>query len=197
MVATSGTGWRLAPALVALVDEVDSAYPGRDTSADGSIGDQAHATRESDHNPGSGGYVHAVDVTHDPDAGFSGLRFVTHLVAVRDPRVKYLIHDGYVWRSYASNGHPAWSRQPYTGTSPHRHHVHVSILDGHEDDRSSWLDLSNGDDMPLNDTDKKWIRDEFARQLGPIVTITKDDGTTVKRSDIFAIVRRIARKLDA
>jgi hypothetical protein len=63
--------WRLASGL----DK--TAFPGQRTLAepfskdsDGSIGDEHHSARASDHNPDEHGVVHAIDITHDPKGGF-------------------------------------------------------------------------------------------------------------------------------
>lgn len=128
MVAISGTGWRLAPCLKALFDEADRRKPTRSHAADGTIGDLAHAARESDHNPADG-WVCAGDVDDDGDStpilGVDLL--VAHLVASRDRRVKYLIRNGTIWKAYENRGLPPWTPQPYTGPSPHDHHAHISV----------------------------------------------------------------------
>jgi peptidoglycan hydrolase-like protein with peptidoglycan-binding domain len=125
MVATSGSGWRLAPSLVALMAEVDARWPDRDKSSDGSIGDQAHAARPSEHNPDRDsdpmptGYVSAVDITKDSTAQVASL--IRALLA--DPRTWYVIHDGHIW----SRTH-GFGQRNYAGANPHTHHVHVSLM---------------------------------------------------------------------
>lgn len=120
MVALSGTGWRLAPCLVALVEETDRLAPNRSTLSDGSIGDPAHAARTSDHNP-AGGFVCAVDITDDKDGGCDADLLARHLVASRDPRIKYVIWN----RTIA--GPPAWTPRIYDGVNAHEKHTHVSV----------------------------------------------------------------------
>ena len=126
MVAVKGKGWILAPSLDALVKQMDRTYPGRDHTSDGSIGDQAHASRESDHNP-SGGFVHAVDIDEDIAPGLDLKGFAEALRTTRDPRLRYAIYEGRILKAYASNGLPAWSWHRYTGPNSHSHHLHVSI----------------------------------------------------------------------
>lgn len=124
MVAMSGTGWRLAPSLVTLIKEVDARYPGRTKTYDGSIGDQAHAARSSEHNPDRdsdpmpNGLVSALDITKDSAAMAKVILDNT----IRDPRVWYVIHDGYIY----SRTH-GWAKRSYDG-NPHTHHVHVSLV---------------------------------------------------------------------
>ena len=121
MVAVSGKGWRLAPCLRVLVEQVDTAFPRRPTGSDGSIGDLAHASRVSDHNPADG-VVHAVDITDWPGGAWDPDVWA-RVWAVRDQRVKYLISDGEIWsRARADEG---WRH--YDGANDHAKHLHVSV----------------------------------------------------------------------
>jgi len=141
MVATSGHRWRLAPSLIQLVKETDKLYPSRSIASDGSFGDPAHAARGSDHNPKSPrppGFVDAVDLTDDDMHGCNVQTLIDHLVATRDPRVKYLIHNGRIWKSYPNRGYAAFQPQPYTGPNPHRLHAHISIVPEGRFDLLSW-----------------------------------------------------------
>lgn len=126
MVALAGSGWRLAPCLIALFEQADARWPKRSRVSDGSIGDKAHAARKSDHNPSETGYVTAGDLTHDPDMGPDAHAWAEYLRTIRDSRVKYVISNGRVWRSYGTS---AWQWTPYTGSNAHEKHVHVSVLD--------------------------------------------------------------------
>lgn len=131
MVATAGHLWRLSPSLVVLMNETDRRAPQRSKASDGSIGDAAHASRDSDHNPKAPrppGWVDAVDITDDDANGCDVGALAHHLVASKDQRIKYLIHKGTIWKAYPNRGLPAWAPQPYTGPSPHTHHLHVSIV---------------------------------------------------------------------
>ena len=141
MVARSGTGWTLSPCLGLLVDETDRLFPSRSTASDGSIGDSSHQARVSDHNPSlprPPGWVDAVDITDDDEAGCDVSRLVHHLVASRDRRVKYVISNNTIWKAYASGGVPAWTPTPYTGVNPHTKHVHVSIQPGERFYTGAW-----------------------------------------------------------
>jgi hypothetical protein len=141
MVATSGNLWRLSPSLVRLMDETDERAPERSTASDGSIGDAAHASRDSDHNPKAPrppGWVDAVDITDDDAHGCDVAVLAHHLVAKKDSRVKYLIHKGTIWKGYPNRGYPAFAPQPYTGASPHTNHLHVSITEIARTSTASW-----------------------------------------------------------
>jgi hypothetical protein len=139
MVALSGSGWRLAPSLVAFVEEADRCYPKRDRTSDGSIGDLAHQARVSDHNPDDG-WVHAVDLDEDLAPGLDLKAFAEKLRRRRDPRVKYVIYEGRFFSSYATSSRAAWAWAPYTGVNAHLHHLHLSILhtDAARNDLSQW-----------------------------------------------------------
>ena len=62
--------WRLAKSLDVLRNQVNAQAPTRSKACDGTIGDQAHSSRASDHNPNAKGVVQAQDFTHDPAGGF-------------------------------------------------------------------------------------------------------------------------------
>lgn len=135
MVAHSGKGWRLAPALVALESEVNARAPRRSTASDGSIGDTAHGARKSDHNPRYG-WVHALDLTHDPAGGFDAHGWARDLARRGDRRVSYIISNGEI-HNPAIDPPGRWRR--YSGSNPHRAHVHVSVTDAGRGDGGSWF----------------------------------------------------------
>lgn len=155
MVATSGAGWKLAPCLVALIDQADALFPNRSTASDGSIGDAAHAARESDHNPADG-WVCAVDITDDKANGCDADLLAQHIVASRDPRVKYVIWNDTVVRSYDKPGLSAWTPEEYLGTNPHVTHTHVSVHNTASalDDTSDWWPNREADDMTPEQADQ-------------------------------------------
>lgn len=129
------TSWRVAPSLDVLLGQLNEGAPHRSKESDGSIGDAAHASRNSDHNPwyyyDSMHWVTARDFTHDPANGLDGARLVSALVHVKDNRVKYVIHDRMIHNSTpvlrGGKIQPAWTALPYLGANPHEHHVHVSV----------------------------------------------------------------------
>lgn len=120
MTVHAGRGWRLAPSLIAMEAEADRLAPRRSTASDGSIGDQSHAARKSDHNP-EGGWVTALDLTHDPRGGWDAHARARELANRRDPRIDYLISNRQIWTL-------ARGWRPYTGANPHTHHAHTSIF---------------------------------------------------------------------
>lgn len=116
--------WRLARSLETLREQINARAPDRDKSSDGAIGDEAHASRSSDHNPwvrdGAMGVVTAIDVTHDPVRGVNAGALAETLRASGDPRIKYIISN----RRIANSGQP-W--RAYSGANPHDKHFHVSV----------------------------------------------------------------------
>ena len=117
--------WRVARSLDVLLGQLNAKAPNRSKASDGSIGDAAHQTRDSDHNPWYGpGIVTARDFTHDPAGGLDGQWLADTLVRFRDPRVKYIIWNRRIIDSMVD----AWTWQPYSGINPHTHHVHLSVV---------------------------------------------------------------------
>ena len=136
--------WRVAESLVMLRNQVNSEFPGRRKASDGAIGDSAHASRASDHNPwvidGAMGVVTAMDITHDPVHGCDAGRIVEALRSSRDQRIKYLIWNRRIMSSTQIGSVPAWTWRTYTGKNPHDHHFHLSVKPdkSHYDSHENW-----------------------------------------------------------
>jgi hypothetical protein len=110
--------WRLAKSIKTLLDQVNAEDPHRRKDSDGGIGDAAHASRSSDHNPyivvKGQGVVRAFDFTHAPETGFDAYAFAEMLLKNKDPRVRYVISN----RKIASgkDGPSPWKWRPYSGS---------------------------------------------------------------------------------
>ncbi len=131
--------WRLARSLTKLREEVNAAYPGRPTNSDGTIGDAAHSSRKSDHNPNSAGIVCALDLTEWVQNGIEMNDVLAEILrASRDPRIKYVISDGRMFSSYSTSHRRAWEWGPYNGFNKHTKHVHVSVLGHYADTITPW-----------------------------------------------------------
>lgn len=179
--------WELVPCLVKLRADFDDLAPARDRKSDGSVGDQAHSSGSSDHNPDETGTVpirdadkrnevHALDVDADlRTPGLSMERVVQFLLARcrsgRETRLRYIIFDRRIWT--ASN---SWRQETYTGASPHSEHAHfsASYASALEADTRSW----QLEEIPvaLSDADKSWLRNEIRDAVndlaGPAVKAT-------------------------
>ena len=134
----------LAPSLVVLRDEANAAFPRRDKTSDGWIGDASHAARPSSHNPDwhapgrRNGVVRAVDIDIDDNDPRRDLRRELLNALIGDPRVWYVISNGIIYsRTYG------WQARRYAGSNPHFTHVHVSILETEaaEFDTRPWLEV--------------------------------------------------------
>lgn len=158
MVAIVGSGWKLAPCLVALFAEADRRWPDRSKASDGSIGDLAHAARKSDHNPNDAGWVLAGDLTDDKDHGCDADLFAESLRVAQDPRVSYVICNGRIFKSYGTS---PWKWATYTGTNDHEKHTHVSVLNTAAAiyDKLPWFSYADAPDpaAPIEEDDVQLI----------------------------------------
>jgi hypothetical protein len=134
--------WRMARSLEVLLAQLNALAPNRNKASDGGIGDAAHSSRTSDHNPDAYGVVRARDFTHDP-GDLDGGWLASTLAKFRDPRIKYIIWNYRIW--FRDTG---W--KDYLGPSGHTQHVHVSVMPGEiGDDTRKWI-LGEDDDMDAN-----------------------------------------------
>ena len=119
--------WRVARSLEKYRAQINAARPDRKKGADGAIGDAAHASRSSDHNPwvmdSAMGVVTAMDITHDPAGGVDTYKLAEMLRTKKDRRIKYVISNRRIFSSVST----PWTWRPYSGSNPHDHHVHVSV----------------------------------------------------------------------
>lgn len=110
--------WYIAPALAQLLTEVNAAWPNRSKVSDGGIGDAAHSSRTSDHNPNSRGSVNAYDFTA------SGITTAALIAAAKKhPSVRYIIFNRQIMNRDIGN----FRARPYSGANPHTTHVHISL----------------------------------------------------------------------
>lgn len=124
--------WRLAQSLVVLRNEVWTISPGQ---VIGTIGDAAHASTWSDHNPNECcDVVCAADIM--PGRGLDLDLVAARIVATDPPALKYVIWHDRIW-------FPGYGWAPYSGE--YHTHVHVSVGRGPDgrssgpyDDTSPW-----------------------------------------------------------
>lgn len=120
-----------------LLAEINAIAPDRDKASDGAVGDQAHATGPSSHNPDETGVPEDRDADSinevrgrdfDADLRRPGLTMemvcqylVAGCRAARITWIKYIIFNKRIWA--ASDG---FVQRPYSGSNPHDKHMHVS-----------------------------------------------------------------------
>ena len=167
------SSWVLIPCLKALFAAFDRIAPERDTTSDGSIGDEAHEQEVSDHNPDETGSVpihdadkvnevHAIDVDNDLRESDLTMEKVVQFLLGRcrsgaEKRLRYIIYNRRIWS--ASSG---WVQKTYTGPSAHTEHAHfsASYTSNLEASTASW----HLEDIPvaLTAADKTWISQQIA-----------------------------------
>lgn len=157
--------WRLARSLIVLRDELNERWPNRSRISDGTIGDQAHSSRKSSHNPDRHGVARGMDITAK---GIEADWYAEHLRTMGqhgDQRVLYVI-----WKRRICSDKQGWVWRPYSGSNPHDKHIHLSV----------------SDDPRVYDATGPWgIRDPLeppAKPFTPIVTEYPEDA--MKRIDI-------------
>lgn len=192
------------PASTSLLNEINFVgKPNRNKAQDGTIGDAAHASQPSDHNPDESGQgedddadnideVHARDVdARGPwKPGWSMARIVGIVLARCrsgvEKRLRYIIFDEYIYE--ADNG---WKKRyygnwSYNGRDPHTEHSHWSFKYGSgsgtsnpENITSAWgIRAAEEEDMPT----VKEIVDEMENRLAD------------PNSDLFKSFRAISWK---
>lgn len=132
--------WRLANSLVQLRHEIDTLAPNRSKVSDGTIGDGAHVSRPSRHNPNDAGVVCALDVTDDV-AGGCPIHVIAEQIRLRPhPNLAYIISNGRI--AGRSTG---WNWHTYTGSNKHTRHAHFAVGVGQDgepgqpyDDATPW-----------------------------------------------------------
>lgn len=144
--------WVVDKGLDRLLAQINAKAPGRRKDSDGSIGDAAHQSRDSDHNPESppppGNPDHQVDArdfTQDPEHGADMGPISEAIRQSQDRRVSYVIFNRRIFSSYRSTGgREAWAWGSYTGSDPHENHMHVSVNDTHHDETQDWQIIPTG-----------------------------------------------------
>jgi len=123
-----------------LREQIDDSFPDRDRKSDGWIGDAAHASRPSDHNPDpSNGIVRAIDVDKDldtrPSTGAYLADQIRECAKAGDKRISYVIYAGKI-----ASAKKSWRWRPYDGINRHDHHIHISFTK-EGDQNGSWFDI--------------------------------------------------------
>lgn len=162
------TSWRMADSLEELRRQLNALAPHRSMASDGGIGDAAHATRDSDHNPWwsflDQAYVTARDFTHDPAGGLDCGWLAERLRVHEDQRVKYVIFRRRIMAGRL--GPSPWAWRPYGGTNPHEKHLHLSVVPDARslvripwrlDDPTGPLPVTRPEDSDLTPQEHAWL----------------------------------------
>jgi hypothetical protein len=199
--------WRPARSITTLLAEVNATAPNRSKLSDGIIGDPAHSSRVSDHNPNPAGVVRAVDITDDDEHGVdaSALAEEIRQLGIRGGHPAlgpgaYVISNGRI-ASATQDGQP-WDWEPYPGSNPHDKHCHVSVATAAAgyDSTTPWGVMTEED--PMTDyaaqldrieakLDQAAKRDQTRNQrvvklLRKLRTQVKDDATVAEIEAILA-----------
>lgn len=204
--------WRTARSLDTLLAQVNTAGPDRSKASDGTLGDQAHAARESDHNPDSQGVVRARDVTHDPAHGCDVDQVAEELRRSRDPRIRYVIRSRRIFTSYATRVRRAWEWGPYVGSNPHETHMHLSVVGSAlADDPAPWaifteVNMTEAESLMLADLHRSVVGHIQAgpnARLGdvhdlatPVLTMNATVARIEAALDPVKLAARIAERID-
>lgn len=179
------------------LSEATRRWPRRSTASDGTLGDAAHRSRLSDHNPDARGIVHAFDLTHDPAHGVDCTVLAGRLRARRDGRVRYVIWNRRIflgpWDDEVMAGRASmWTWLPYDGENPHEKHMHVSV--GHdpapENDLRPWYEPKG----ELSVADVQTILNELA-EIKQALAVQGSTGPEESQQLLFDRVTRILNAL--
>jgi hypothetical protein len=137
---------------VTLRNQVNKRWPKRDKRSDGWIGDKAHVTRQSDHNPDARGLVHALDIDADLDPKDPGAaqRLANQIVAYAasgipgSNRIKYVVFNDQIASGTYANSMWKWRGSGYG----HMQHIHVSFSTKGENNAQTFP-------LPILNTPKK------------------------------------------
>jgi hypothetical protein len=167
--------WALTPMQVNHRNQLNSRFPSRSKTSDGSIGDYQHTQGTSGHNPDdtaennaewdgdadSTQDVRAIDVDkdlNDPHGATREMVIQHYVKKFREGRwapFRYIIYKGRIWRK--TNG---WLTETYSGSNGHFEHAHFSGDYSEAADQADNYDfrLNEVGDIMLDTTDKAWIK---------------------------------------
>lgn len=186
--------WEVAPAVETFQQQLDEARPGRrDGNPDGTIGDEDHAARDSDHNPDDDDDVCAVDVHDGPQLDDGELYESLKQAGSRNPQLKYAINNGRIYS-------PAKGEHAYHGLNAHKDHCHVSVTQALKNSRRPWvlpgITDREADDM-TPDEFRNMLQDELAKIHGTETKGKDADPTHVSLLDVLRAQQATQREVDA
>lgn len=189
--------WILTKGLQNLRAQVNAAFPNRDKTSDGTIGDAAHMAETSGHNaddtPGSKAEyndgdgiaeVRAWDMDSDlRSPGVTAQDVVDHIRSLPGVSsvLRYMIYDRKIYQ--ASNG---WGSAPYAGPSPHTEHIHYSGARTQAADNNTDFDYRLEDLVALNQTDADLVVNTLLAKRLPYPY--EPDGATRTIADLLRYI---------
>lgn len=190
--------YTIAPAAAAALGQATLLWPERSRLSDGLKGDDAHAARESWHNPCDrngdyqpDGVVCAFDLTHDPVNGCDAHKLVRAAVARGDQRISEAISLDRIWtRARAAEG---WRRYKPTDPNRNRHekHAHVTVAWAHRNDTSPWwITATSDEELDMDEaTLRRIIKEEINKAVGLVLRgdATHPDHLKAVRADLREI----------
>ena len=190
--------WRVARSLDVLLAEVNAAAPARSKVSDGSIGDAAHASRTSDHNPWvtdsrGMGVVRARAFTHDPADGCDAGEIAEHVRQLGIDGHPALGPGAYViWNHRIASDSYGWVWRPYSGANPHTAHVHISVATGAAgyDSTAPWGWKAEDDMRP---EDFAQIRTIVREEVGRAIEKSSKQAGGI-RARLARITKRLGKK---
>jgi hypothetical protein len=189
---TGGDGmvdWVLTAGLQNLRSQVNARWSKRDKTSDGTIGDAAHTTHLSGHNPDDSPYDNA-EWDSDPDTtpevrawdmdtdlgepGANAQMVVDHIRRLPDVGtvLRYMIYNGKMY--HVRDG---FAPTAYTGPSPHTEHVHFSGAWSQASDNNTSFDYRLDDvNMPTVDEIVTGLLSAPLGSSGPTVGVALQNG---------------------
>lgn len=146
-------GWIKAAWIPPMFAAFNQIAPNRSKASDGTIGDTAHQSSASGHNPDdtpgsraeredsdSIAEVRAADVTTALNSATTMEMVIQSILATPAERNRliYIIFNRRIWRK--SNG---WQKETYTGSDPHDTHAHLSGDPASDADAGAWNSVLN------------------------------------------------------
>lgn len=135
------TTWKPVSGITTLRNQIDRRWPNRDKRSDGVKGDEAHAARQSDHNPDSRGYVHAIDIDEDLNGSKNDNEWLADQVIALarmkrggSARLKYMIYEDRIASGTYADHFWTWRNGDYG----HPIHMHISFTNVGENDGSDF-----------------------------------------------------------
>lgn len=131
--------WVLTRGLTTVRAEFNEVFPNRDKASDGSIGDQAHQTGSSGHNPDLTGRaehrdgdaldeVRAIDVDRDlvPGSQVDWMERVVQSIVLKGRAGQYVPFRYIIYKRRIWSRTDGWRTRTYTGANTHDRHAHFS-----------------------------------------------------------------------